>query len=160
MGGDDESFISRRAAYDQITVTLAGRAGEERLVGDDYTSGATGDLQQATHLASKMVSEWGFVPDALSFHPSDEKSTAAVVERLLQDGLAAARALMVAHASLHAAIAQALLEEESLDADRLEALKIQHAASLTPTSTQQADAQYMLDSGSSPDLSNGAQRAV
>lgn len=127
MGGDDESFVSRRAAFDQITVTLAGRAGEERLVGDDYTSGATGDLQQATHLATKMVSEWGFVPDALSFRPTDEKSTSTIVERLLQDGLAAARALTVEHAELHEAIAQALLEEESLDADRLVDLRNQHS---------------------------------
>lgn len=130
MGGDDESFISRKAALDQITVTLAGRAGEECLVGDDYTSGATGDLQQATALATKMVSEWGFVPDALSFRPTDEKSTAAVVERLLQEGLAAARSLMVTYAALHEALAAALLEEENLDADRLIALRTEHAPSV------------------------------
>jgi len=126
LASDDESFISRRTAFDQLTITLAGRAGEECLVGDDYTSGATGDLQQATMLARKMVSEWGFVPDALSFHPNDEKSSAAKVEQLLQDSLAAARALMLEHAPLHEALATTLLEEETLDADRLLALRDAH----------------------------------
>lgn len=128
LDGQDESFISRRHALDQLTVTLAGRAGEEVLVGDDYTSGATGDLQQATALATRMVAEWGFVPEKLSFRPLDEKSVAAAVESLLQSALASARALMVEHAALHAAIATSLLEEESLDADRLTALAATHAA--------------------------------
>jgi cell division protease FtsH len=128
LDGQDESFISRRHALDQLTVTLAGRAGEEVLVGDDYTSGATGDLQQATALATRMVAEWGFVPEKLSFRPLDEKSVAAAVESLLQSALASARALMVEHAALHSAIATSLLEEESLDADRLTALAATHAA--------------------------------
>jgi len=128
LDGQDESFVSRRHALDQLTVTLAGRAGEEVLVGDDYTSGAAGDLQQATALASRMVTEWGFVPEKLSFRPLDEKSVAAAVESLLQSALVSARTLMVKHASLHAAIAASLLEEESLDADRLVALVAAHSA--------------------------------
>lgn len=122
LDGQDESFVSRRYAIDQLTVTLAGRAGEEVLVGDDYTSGAAGDLQQATALAMRMVGEWGFVPEKLSFRPSDEKSVAAAVESLLQSALASARALMVEHAVLHTAIASSLLEEETLDTDRLTAI--------------------------------------
>jgi len=126
LDGQDESFVSRRHALDQLTVTLAGRAGEEVLVGDDYTSGASGDLQQATALATRMVSEWGFVPEKLSFHSADGKGTAAAVESLLQSALATARELVSRHGSLHSSIASALLEEESLDAERLSHLRDEH----------------------------------
>jgi cell division protease FtsH len=129
LDGLDESFISRRYALDQLTVTLAGRAGEEVLVGDDYTSGAASDLQQATALATRMVAEWGFVPENLSFRPPDTKSGTAAVESLLQSALGSARALMVEYAALHAAIATSLLEEESLGSDRLLDLARRHPPS-------------------------------
>jgi cell division protease FtsH len=129
LDGLDESFISRRYALDQLTVTLAGRAGEEVLVGDDYTSGAASDLQQATALATRMVTEWGFVPENLSFRPPDTKSGTAAVESLLQSALGSARALMVEYAALHAAIATSLLEEESLGSDRLLDLARRHPPS-------------------------------
>lgn len=132
LGGMDESFISRKYALANLVVTLAGRAGEERLVGEDYTSGATGDLQQATSLATKMVREWGFVENSLTFHPTDEKATTTAVESLLQTALTTARTLVSDNAALHERIAELLLEEEALDADRLVSLRAEHLAARPP----------------------------
>src|SRR6266851_6666915 len=43
---------------DTIAVTMAGRIAEE-VVSDDISTGATGDIQQATQLARAMVCQWG-----------------------------------------------------------------------------------------------------
>jgi cell division protease FtsH len=135
LDGQDESYISRRYALAQLVVCFGGRAGEERLVGDDYTSGATGDLQQATHLASKMVREWGFYPESLSFNPSDDKRSGEAVEKLLQDAMHSAQNIMEEHKDLHQAIVDALLDEETLDADKLLAFKKQFVPHLVKSET-------------------------
>jgi cell division protease FtsH len=43
---------------DMITVTMAGRIAEE-IVSGDISTGASGDIQQATNLARAMVCQWG-----------------------------------------------------------------------------------------------------
>jgi cell division protease FtsH len=42
----------------RIKILLGGRTAEE-LVFNQYTTGASNDLQQATEIATKMVCEWG-----------------------------------------------------------------------------------------------------
>jgi cell division protease FtsH len=123
LSGVDEEFVSRRFALAQLAMTLAGRAGEERLVGDDYTSGATGDLQQATALASKMVFEWGMGSRNLMFRPTESKLAEDEVQLLLEESLAKARQILEQNSVLHVAVAEALLEEETLDLARLVALR-------------------------------------
>jgi cell division protease FtsH len=54
----DKHLISRAEALDQITVLMGGRVAEE-LVFNEITSGAQNDLQRATELAQKMVTEYG-----------------------------------------------------------------------------------------------------
>jgi cell division protease FtsH len=123
LGGTDENFISRDAVLAQLTVTLAGRAGEQRLVGENYTSGAAGDLQQAKSLASKMVREWGMGSQMLCL---DDKAAAAEIEEQVRAALTRAQELLTTHAELHEAIATALLEDETLDHDALVALRAIH----------------------------------
>jgi cell division protease FtsH len=123
LSGVDEEFVSRRFALAQLAMTLAGRAGEERLVGDDYTSGAAGDLQQATSLAFKMVVEWGMGSKNLMFHPTDSKLAEQEVQSLLEESLAKARQILEQNAALHVSVAEALLEEETLDQGRLVSLR-------------------------------------
>jgi cell division protease FtsH len=48
----------RKEMLDMISVTMAGRIAEE-IVSGDISTGAAGDIQQATHLARAMVSQWG-----------------------------------------------------------------------------------------------------
>jgi cell division protease FtsH len=128
----DESYVSRRYALDQLTITMAGRAGEEYLVGDDYTSGATGDLQQATALATKMVSEWGMASGSLSFRPTAAKRVDEAVENLLREALDRARAALDAHRGLYVAVAEELLVDETVDGPRLAELRAAHLAGSPP----------------------------
>jgi cell division protease FtsH len=48
----------RKEMLDIISVTMAGRIAEE-IVSEDISTGATGDIQQATQLARAMVCQWG-----------------------------------------------------------------------------------------------------
>lgn len=41
-----------------LAMTMGGRAAEELVIGD-YTTGACGDIHQATNVARQMVTEWG-----------------------------------------------------------------------------------------------------
>src|SRR5581483_8487129 len=55
---DDILNRRRKELLDIIAVTMAGRIAEE-IVSDDISSGATGDIQQATQMARAMVTQWG-----------------------------------------------------------------------------------------------------
>jgi len=55
---DDVFNRRRKEMLDMITVTMAGRISEE-IVSGDISTGAAGDIQQATNLARAMVTQWG-----------------------------------------------------------------------------------------------------
>jgi cell division protease FtsH len=55
---DDILNRKRKELLDIICVTMAGRIAEE-IVSDDISSGAAGDIQQATQMAHAMVTQWG-----------------------------------------------------------------------------------------------------
>ncbi|MCH5159061.1 MAG: ATP-dependent zinc metalloprotease FtsH [Clostridiales bacterium] len=55
---NDNNHISQSKMLGTLAQAMGGRAAEE-LVIEDFTAGAVGDLQHATSLARKMVTEWG-----------------------------------------------------------------------------------------------------
>ena len=55
---DDVYNRKRKEMLDIIAVTMGGRIAEE-LITDDISTGAAGDIQQATALARSMVTQWG-----------------------------------------------------------------------------------------------------
>ncbi|HTY13765.1 MAG TPA: ATP-dependent zinc metalloprotease FtsH [Candidatus Omnitrophota bacterium] len=55
---EDKYLVSKSEILDQITVMLGGRAAEE-MIFTEITSGAQNDLERATELAKKMVTEYG-----------------------------------------------------------------------------------------------------
>ena len=55
---NDNNHIPHSKVLGMLAQAMGGRAAEE-LVIEDYTAGAVGDLQQATNIARKMVTEWG-----------------------------------------------------------------------------------------------------
>lgn len=55
---DDILNRKRKEMLDMIAVTMAGRIAEE-IISDDFSTGATGDIQQATALARAMVCHYG-----------------------------------------------------------------------------------------------------
>jgi len=55
---EDRLSISRTRANNEIAMMLGGRLAEE-IIFDDYTAGASNDIERATQLAKKMVCNWG-----------------------------------------------------------------------------------------------------
>src|SRR6202166_1259678 len=54
----DKYHESKKQLLDEVAGIMGGRIAEELIFGDS-TSGASGDIKQATHIARKMVTEWG-----------------------------------------------------------------------------------------------------
>ena len=55
---DDDNHLTYNKLNDQIAMTMGGRIAEQIVFGD-ISTGASNDIQQATDLARKMVTEWG-----------------------------------------------------------------------------------------------------
>ncbi len=57
---EDRYSLSRQAIRAQICGLFGGRAAEELILGPDkVTTGASNDIERATHLARNMVTKWG-----------------------------------------------------------------------------------------------------
>jgi cell division protease FtsH len=129
MGGDDNSFMTRSQARAQLVVSLGGRAAEELLLNGDFTQGASGDLQQATALATQMVTQWGMSNmglvamdrDRIMFGGIGDK-VHAEIDAMLNEALEGARTLLSEHRQLFDAIVKELLDEDTIDVDRLKAI--------------------------------------
>lgn len=55
---NDDNHFTKQKLLDQIAMMLGGRAAEE-LVIKDVSAGASNDIQRASKIARKMVTEWG-----------------------------------------------------------------------------------------------------
>ena len=58
LPAEDKYLISRDELMDQIAGIMGGRVAEEIVFGD-VTSGAENDIQKATQMARRMVTQWG-----------------------------------------------------------------------------------------------------
>ena len=56
---DDSKHQTRRKLLAHITDLLGGRVAEELMYGDNISTGASNDMQRATKIARKMVTQWG-----------------------------------------------------------------------------------------------------
>ncbi|WP_281352663.1 ATP-dependent zinc metalloprotease FtsH [Skermanella pratensis] len=57
---EDRFCLSRARLEAELDVTMGGRAAEEIVFGRDFvTTGAAGDIQMATDIATRMVTAWG-----------------------------------------------------------------------------------------------------
>ena len=55
---EDRSYLSKRYMEDQIVGLLGGRVAEKLCLGD-ISTGASNDIQRASHIARKMVASYG-----------------------------------------------------------------------------------------------------
>lgn len=55
---NDKNHETVNSIKASLAMTMGGRAAEELVIGD-YTTGACGDIRQATNVARQMVTEWG-----------------------------------------------------------------------------------------------------
>jgi cell division protease FtsH len=138
--GDRYSF-SREKAMARLIMLFGGREAEIITFGPEkVTNGATGDIQMATSLARSMVMEWGmseklgrvryasnqqevFLGHSVAQSTNMSEDTAKLIDvevrALIEEGEKAARKILKDHAKDFKAIAEALLEFETLTGDEL-----------------------------------------
>jgi len=121
----------------QVAVLMGGRVAEELFM-NHMTSGASNDIERATDIAQHMVCEWGmsalgmraFRKPGNSFDPDKphalSEATARLVdqeiERILDDGYGRAHDLLSRNRVAVKALADALLDQEALEADEIKQL--------------------------------------
>ena len=140
---EDQLSITRAKLHADLAVAMGGRVAEELIFGSDMvTTGASGDIKQATHMARKMVTEWG-LSDKVGMmdygqgdsnylgqsmggmnHVSDEMANIidGEVKRLVEEGYAKATKLLKKHNNELELLAQGLLEYETLSGDEIKEL--------------------------------------
>ncbi|MCB1228872.1 MAG: ATP-dependent zinc metalloprotease FtsH [Verrucomicrobiae bacterium] len=152
---EEDKFTNRKnELLDQLVVTMGGRVAEDIVFGD-VTNGASGDIRQATGMARKMVCEWGmsdelgmieygdhqehlFLARELSSPRNYSEATAqkidAEVKKLIDNAYDKAKELIVKHREKLNAIAQGLLEYETLDASHIKEI-MEHGELRNPPSS-------------------------
>ena len=135
---DDRHLHSRRYLEGQILKALGGRAAEELVFGAEaVTSGARSDLQQATRIAKDMIYHLGMGPETgLMIYdtqngPVSGELHAAMdreVREILERSYARVREVIQSNRPALEALADALLEHETLDGE--DALRLLQAHGL------------------------------
>jgi cell division protease FtsH len=137
----DSYSLHRDKMYANLSVAMGGRVAEELIFGyDKVTSGASGDIQMATDLAKAMVTQWGmsdalgplkysenqeevFLGHSVTRQQNVSEKTAELIDsevkRLVLEGYERAKAVLTANLDQLHALANALLEYETLTGDEI-----------------------------------------
>lgn len=139
---EDRVLLSQSKIEAMITGLLGGRAAEELMFGD-VTTGAGNDIERATGLARKMVTEWGMsnVLGPLAFGKHNEhvflgrdfgedknysEQVASMIDqevkRIVEEAFIKAKRLLTDNRDKMVAIAKELIQKETLDSEQFEAL--------------------------------------
>ncbi len=136
----DQISQNRQEMIARMAMAMGGRAAEEIHFGyDKVSSGASSDIEQVTRIATAMVTEWGLSDavgpiaykntDQQSFHPgigrgsSISPETASLIEseikRLITEAHSTATSILKKKKKNWVALAEALLEYETLSGDEI-----------------------------------------
>jgi cell division protease FtsH len=139
---EDRLLRTRNELEDEMAMLLGGRTAEELKIGDP-TTGAHDDIERATEIARRMVTEFGmsdelgpvrlgvanqevFVGRDMGHAPEYSQAVAAQIDaevrRLVDDAHRRARMILETYADVLDRLAEALLEQETLDAAEVESL--------------------------------------
>ena len=121
----DRVSMTREKMLADLKVAMGGRAAEELIFGyDKVTSGASSDIKQATELAKAMVMKWGMSDAVGPLYHSDEgnERISSNLANLVDDevksivcaALTGAKEMLTEHSEALHAIAESLLEFETL----------------------------------------------
>ncbi len=123
---EDKKMQSRKQFLDDIAATLGGYVAEEMIFGD-VTTGPSNDLAVITALARDMVSRYGmsetlgpiaFGERDLGHEPYSDAVAAKIdaeVSKIIEDAKRRAREVLDAHQDALEAVAQVLIEKETLE---------------------------------------------
>jgi len=130
----------RKEMLDMIAVMMAGRIAEE-IISGDISSGAAGDIQQATNMARAMVTQWGMsdrlgmvqygnddeyvflgreVSRAKVYSETTAQEIDAEVKLIIDNAYKTAKDILTTNIEKLELIAKSLLEYETLDGQQVE----------------------------------------
>jgi len=128
----------------KLASMFGGRVAEELIFGaENVTTGAANDIQQATNIGRRMITEWGmseklgplkysdneeevFLGHSVTQRKNVSDATARLIDeeirRVVEEGEASARRILTEHLDDLHTLAKALLEYETLSGDEVRAL--------------------------------------
>ena len=136
----DKHNYSREYWRDRICIAFGGRAAEELIFGE-ITTGASSDISVATHMARKMVCEWGmsdklgplaygrkeeavFLGREIGHQRDYSENTSNLIDEeirtIVDTELERARKILADERPMLEALARALLKDETLDSDQID----------------------------------------
>ncbi|KAF8783593.1 hypothetical protein HU200_000533 [Digitaria exilis] len=131
----DQHSVSRKQILARLDVCMGGRVAEELIFGDrEVTSGASSDLKQATRLARAMVTKYGMSERVGLVSYSDDNNsmsaqTRGMIDKEVKDILDRAynnaKTILTKHDKELHALANALLEQETLSGAQIKKLLAQ-----------------------------------
>ena len=137
---EDKTFESRTAMFENIVMSLGGRIAEKLFL-DDISTGASGDIQQASKIARAMVMQYGFSErlGPISFDDSSHslfigrdfgttkaysEETAAIIDeevkRIFDEASAKCESLLTEHRDTLIGVAEYLLVNETMEGDEFD----------------------------------------
>jgi cell division protease FtsH len=140
LPAEDRFSMDKNRILDTLAVLFGGRIAEEIFM-HQMTTGASNDFERATEMARRMVTQWGmsealgtmvygenegevFLGRSVTTHKNVSEATMQKVDeeirRIIDQQYALARGLIEANRDKVEAMAKALLELETLDADQLD----------------------------------------
>ena len=141
---EEETVSLKKSKAEKMLAFLFGGRVAEELIFKDYTTGASNDIERATHLARKMITEWGMSekigPIALEKNDgpvflglqsgnggqdySDAKASEvdAEIKKLVSNAHKQATRILKEHKPTLENMAHALLEYETIDGDEVDLL--------------------------------------
>jgi cell division protease FtsH len=140
LPAEDRYSLDKNRILDTIAVLFGGRIAEEIFM-HQMTTGASSDFERATEMARRMVTQWGmsdalgtmvygenegevFLGRSVTTHKNISEATMqqvdAEIRRIIDQQYALARSLIEGNRDKVEAMAKALLELETLDADQID----------------------------------------
>lgn len=134
---DAENFTSKSQMFESVVTALGGRIAEKLFL-DDISTGASGDIQQASSTARSMVMRYGmsdklgpilydssdhsiFIGRDFGTTKSYSEETAALIDeevkRIFDEAAALCEKILTEHRETLIGVAEYLLENESMDRD-------------------------------------------
>ncbi len=132
---DLESFTSKSEMFENIVMSLGGRIAEKLFL-DDISTGASGDIQQASNIARNMVMRYGmsdrlgpilydssdhsiFIGRDFGTTKSYSEETAGIIDeevkRIFDEAAALCEKILTEHRDQLIGVAEYLLEHESIE---------------------------------------------
>ncbi len=137
---DKENYQSKSEMFESIVMALGGRVAEKLML-DDISTGASGDIQQATNTARSMVTQYGmsdrlgpiqydssdrsiFIGRDFGTTKSYSEETAAIIDeevkRIFDEAAAECERILTEHKDILTGVAEYLLEHETMEGEDFE----------------------------------------